>query len=328
MGLRDHLHHHDKAGAETAQHPNNLHHVGGVGAVPVQMPGAAAGYTKPVYVPVESLPKGTVIPNNHEGHDGKHHFHLPGHKHTVPAGAAAAPAQTTENAPTGVPVPRHDGKHGSHDDLVPKTGVVGITDAANPVLIPGLHPAAPVPVPVQPAPVPVPAPAPVQPAPVPVEPVPAPVPVARDVADLPPAGEAHHSVPLTTTGPVNEIHPEPVRDIDQVPVNVPAGQDVPRSAAIPETGAPAVIPPTEPMAAPVESTREVAAPVKDEPTIIQAAPTGGPRPQGTHHATTGIKPAGTTVPSMVHDVASGSGPVNEHAVSTHQQPSNPDIHAV
>merc|ERR1719282_316389 len=192
MGLRDHLHH-DKT-TTTADHPNNVQHVGGVAPEQVHMPGMAAGYTKPVYVPVESLPKNTIVPNNHE--QGKHHFHLPGHKHTVPAGRAAAPAQVAENVPVGVPVPRKDGKHGSHDDLLPKTGVVGVTDAANPVLIPGMPAAAPVPAPVPvAAPVPVPAPAPVA---APVEPVvvPAPIPVARDVADLPPAGHAHHDVPL------------------------------------------------------------------------------------------------------------------------------------
>jgi len=328
MGLKDHLpgHHHDNT-VNTAEHVNNVPHVGGVAPEQVHMPGMAAGYTKPVYVPVESLPHNTIIPNNHEG--GKHHHHLHfGHKHTVPAGAAAAPAQTTENAPVGVPVPRRDGKHGSHDDLLPKTGVVGVTDAANPVLIPGMPVAAPVPVP---APVPVePVPVPVreEPTPAPVEPVvvPAPIPVARDVADLPPAGHAHHDVPLTTTGPVTELHPEPVRDIDQVPAAVPVAHEAPRSAAIPETGAP-VVDAVAPVAAPVAAEREVA-PVKEEPTIIKPGPTGGPRDVGPHPPTTGIKPAGTTVPSMINDVASMGGSVNEHAVPTHHQPANPDFRAV
>merc|ERR1712130_525035 len=192
-------------------------------------------------------------------------------------------------------VPRRDGKHGSHDDLLPKTGVVGVTDAANPVLIPGM-PAAP--------PVPVPAPAPVA-----VEPVP----VARDVANLPPSAAAHHDVPLTTTGPVTELHPEPVRDIDQVPAAIPVAQEVPRSAAIPTTGAPVITP-----------TETVAAPVKEEPTIIKPGPTGGPRDVGSHPLSAGIKPAGTTVPSeMVNDVAS-----NEHAVPTHNQLRDPDVRAV
>merc|ERR1719282_2236729 len=311
MGLRDHLHH-DKT-TTTADHPNNVQHVGGVAPEQVHMPGMAAGYTKPVYVPVESLPKNTVVPNNHE--QDKHHFHLPGHKHTVPAGRAAAPAQVAENVPAGVPVPRKDGKHGSHDDLLPKTGVVGVTDAANPVLIPGMPAAPPVPVPA-PAPVPV-EPVPV-PAPAPVEPVVAPVPVARDVANLPPSAAAHHDVPLTTTGPVTELHPEPVRDIDQVPAAVPVAQE-PRAAPIPDTGAP-VVDRAAPVAAPIpaEATREVVPePVHEEPTIIKAAPTGGPRDVGPHSLTKGIKPAGTTVPSMTNDVA-----------STHNQPSNPDVHAV
>merc|ERR1719282_2183310 len=222
MGLRDHLHH-DKT-TTTADHPNNVQHVGGVAPEQVHMPGMAAGYTKPVYVPVESLPKNTVVPNNHE--QDKHHFHLPGHKHTVPAGRAAAPAQVAENVPAGVPVPRKDGKHGSHDDLLPKTGVVGVTDAANPVLIPGMPAAAP-------------------------------VPVTRDVADLPPSSLANHDVPLTTTGPVTELHPEPVRDIDQVPAAVPVAQE-PRAAPIPDTGAP-VVDRAAPVAAPIpaEATREV-----------------------------------------------------------------------
>merc|ERR1719282_942221 len=60
MGLRDHLHH-DKT-TTTADHPNNVQHVGGVAPEQVHMPGMAAGYTKPVYVPVESLPKNTQSP--------------------------------------------------------------------------------------------------------------------------------------------------------------------------------------------------------------------------------------------------------------------------
>merc|ERR1712130_542872 len=196
-------------------------------------------------------------------------------------------------------VPRRDGKHGSHDDLLPKTGVVGVTDAANPVLIPGMPAAPPVPVPA--------------PAPAPVEPVLALVPVARDVANLPPSAAAHHDVPLTTTGPVTELHPEPVRDIDQVPAAIPVAQEVPRSAAIPTTGAPVITP-----------TETVAAPVKEEPTIIKPGPTGGPRDVGSHPLSAGIKPAGTTVPSeMVNDVAS-----NEHAVPTHNQLRDPDVRAV
>merc|ERR1711963_993753 len=128
---------------------------------------------------------------------------------------------------------------------------MGATDAANPVLIPGMPVAVPVPEPLS----------------APVEPVvvPAPIPVARDVADLPPAGHAHHDVPLTTTGPVTELHPEPVRDIDQVPAAVPVAHEAPRSAAIPETGAPVV-----------DAVAPAAAPVKGEPTIIKPGPTGGP----------------------------------------------------
>merc|ERR1712137_277159 len=321
MGLRDHLHH-DKT--TTADTTNNVPHVAGVAPEQVHKPGMAAGYTKPVYVPVESLPKNTIVPNNHE--HGKHHIHLPGHKHTVPAGAAAAPAQVAENVPVGVPDPRRDGKHGSHDDLLPKTGVVGVTDAANPVLIPGMPMAAPVPAPV-PAPVvaPVPVPAPV-PAPVPETrevapvPVPVPVPVTREVADLPPSTHAHHEVPLTTTGPVSELYPEPVRSIDQVPVAMPVTEGV-RAAPIPDTGATVVdraVPITAPVATPVpvEATREVTS-MKEEPTIIKAAPTGGPRDVGPHTLNTGIKPAGSTVPSMIDDT-----------VSTHNQPSNPDVPAV
>merc|ERR1712137_1119449 len=101
------------------------------------------------------------------------------------------------------------------------------------------------------------------------------------VADLPPSTHAHHEVPLTTTGPVTEGV---------------------RAAPIPDTGATVVdraVPITAPVATPVpvEATREVTS-VKEEPTIIKAAPTGGPRDVGPHTLNTGIKPAGSTVPSM------------------------------
>merc|ERR1719282_620055 len=248
MGLRDKLHHHtskvdpltsERAGL-AAEIPNNpptattgMALAPGVAPLPVVMPGTAAGYTKPVYVPLDSLPQGTRIPMNQ---GGPHVYNEHGQKHTVDAAVAA-----TVEALGGPAVNRHGDPH-LHDpnnperaNVVTRRGNVGVTEAANPVLIPGMTTAngvggfgtapvpapaavpkavpAPVPVPVEPTPTPAPVPVPVKeaapvPAPVPVAvpeqprsvtPVPAPVPVATEHANLPPAEHAHHDIPLTAT---------------------------------------------------------------------------------------------------------------------------------
>jgi len=283
MGLRDKLHHHhtskvdpltsERAGL-AAENPNNpptattgMALAPGVAPLPVVMPGTAAGYTKPVYVPLDSLPQGTRIPMNQ---GGPHVYNEHGQKHTVDAAVAA-----TVEALGGPAVNRHGDPH-LHDpnnpekaNVVTRRGNVGVTDTANPVLISGMSTlggvaglgTAPAPVPkAAPAPVPVAAPAPVPeavprsvPAPVPVPvpvkesvpepvaeqprsvaPVPVPVPIASETANLPPAGHANHNIPLTATGPVTEIVDEPTRSIEKVPGpdGIPA-TEVPRSTAVP-----------------------------------------------------------------------------------------------
>jgi len=393
MGLRDKLHHHhhtskvdpltsERAGL-AAENPNNPAATGmttapGVAPLPVVMPGTAAGYTKPVYVPLDSLPQGTRVPINQ---GGPHVYNEHGEKHTVDAAVAATveamggPAVNTHGDPH-----VHDPNNPERANVVTRRGNVGVAEAANPVLIPGMSTAngvggfgtAPVPAPAPvpkaaPVPVPVPAPVPVKEVtPVPVvvpeqprsvTPVPAPVPVATEHANLPPAGHAHHDIPLTATGPVSEIVDEPTRNIQQIPGPdaVPA-TEVPRAVGVPPATPPvagtgslptmvahAIEEPevvavavaekiVEPVAAPAKE--QAVEPVAEKPREVSAKkvePVAPQKPKVTHPAGAGIKPAGVTQPiDVVHDVAGGhhAGTDNDHSVSVHDQPKTVDAGAI
>jgi len=323
-----------------------------------------------------------------------HVYNEHGQKHTVDAAVAATaeamggPAMNTHRDPH-----LHDPNNPERANVVTRRGNVGVTEAANPVLIPGMTTAngvggfgtapvpapaavpkavpAPVPVPVEPTPTPAPVPVPVKeaapvPAPVPVAvpeqprsvtPVPAPVPVATEHANLPPAGHAHHDIPLTATGPVSEIVDEPTRNIQQIPGPdaVPA-TEVPRAVGVPPATPPVAgtgslptmvaravdepevmaVPATEkvvePVAAPVKE--RAVEPVAEKPREVEAKKVEPVFPKKAHVAPpagAGIKPAGVTQPiDVVHDIAGGqhAGTDNEHAVSVHNQPTKVDAGAI